>query len=159
MRVTIPTSAVDNTYTPMPEGEYEGTIDLAEEKSPTDDWTVVRISLTDVASTDADVDLSRSRFGADLTIATNGESLLEISEYSDKLPFAIRKTAACLAGLAEGVGVTQRTETGVDFDISDVYDALLAGEFRGERVRFEVSHYTPKNGGRTREQFAAFGAV
>lgn len=162
MRAAIPTSLVDNSYENFPEGTYMGAIDSAEVRDVKNDgsWITLKIGLSDIKPFEGTSDPGRSRFQAEITLTTDGVNLFEVTNWADKnVPFGIRKTAGLLAGLAEGLGVAQRTPAGVECDLEAVVDGLTTGQFAGERVGFEVVHYSPKNSDKTYDQVNRFGAA
>jgi|TARA_A100001037_G_scaffold91951_1_gene83355 hypothetical protein len=160
MQATIPTSLIDQSYETFPEGTYSGDIDSAAIRDPKGDgsWLTLKLGLDGVAPNEGTNDPGRTRFTGDITVATDGYDVREISDFSDRnVPFPVRRAGGLLAGLAEGLGIVQRNGTNmVAVDVSQVLDALTEGNFSGERVAFEVTHYTPASG-KTREQFNQFG--
>jgi len=160
MRVSIPTSVVDNTYTAFPEGTYTGALVSAEVKDPKDDgsWLLLKLGLDGISANEGTEDPGRSKFTADITLYTDGQNVAEIENFNaDGVPFSLVRSSGLLAGIAEGLGVVTRDGTQVVVDLEQVIAALTDGNFEGERVSFEVSHYTPKGSDKTYEQFSAFG--
>lgn len=162
MRAEVPTSVVDNSYTVFPEGYYEGAIASAELRDPNNDgsWLVLKVGLNDITPKDGTSLTDRKTFKGDITVRTNGTDLFEMDGFTgDDLPFAIVRSAGVLAGLAEGLGVATRTNGAVNVDLKATAEALIDGQFEGERVSFQVTHYTPKGSDKPRDQYNRFGAA
>ena len=161
MRASIPTNVVDNTYATFPAGVYTGGLASAEQRDPqgSGEWLTLKVGFNEVTPNEGTEDPGRSSFAADITIRTGGFDVTEIEDFSKRdIPFAIVRSAGLLASMAEALGVASRENGRVDVDIRQVVDALTEGNFAGERISFEVSHYTPKNSpDKVYEQFAHFG--
>ena len=160
MRASVPTSAVDNTYEEFPVGMYDGEIGSAEIRDPNGDgsWLTLKLGVENISAKEGTDDPGRSTFQSDITILTDGTDLREVEDFSNgELPFPIRRAAGLLAGLAEGLGVATRENGRVEVDIQAIADALTNGEFAGERVGFEVSHFYNKKTKKTRDQYNRFG--
>lgn len=160
MRASVPTAVVDNTYEVFPQGYYDGDIAAAELRDPNKDgsWLTLKVAVSNITPKDGTQDPGRSAFQSDLTIKTDGVDLFEVEDFSDRdLPFGIRRSAGLLAGLAEGLGVATRENGSVQADLRAVAEALIEGNFEGERVGFEVAHYTPKDSDKARDQYNRFG--
>ena len=157
MRVSIPTSGIDNEYPAFPEGAYSGVIASADLRDPNGDgsWLTLKVGLNEVTPREGTADPGRNRFQGDITIQTNGYNVFELENFND-VDFRIKKAADLLAGLAEGLGVVTRDGKQVDVDLREVAEALIDGQFEGEEVGFEVGHWTPKEGP-ARDQYRAFG--
>jgi hypothetical protein len=153
---------VDNSYAVFPEGTYTGALSGAEVRDPKSDgsWLTLKVSLDDITPMDGTADPGRTKFNGDLTILTDGHDLREIEDFSNRdIPFSVVRSAGLIAGIAEALGVASRENGQVDVDIRQVLEALTEGNFAGERVAFEVTHYSPKNSDKTYEQFNRFGAA
>jgi hypothetical protein len=157
LRASVPTSVIDNTYENFPQGTYDGDIGSAEIRDPNGDgsWLLLKLGLTTVAAAEGTGDPGRSAFTSDITLVTDGVDVRE-TDFSGKIPFPITRASGLLAGLAEGLGVATRTNGRVDIDLQSVVDALTGGEFSGERVGFQVSHFTNRKD-KTYDQYAHFG--
>tara|TARA_R110002020_G_scaffold121916_3_gene277024 strand:+ start:17856 stop:18353 length:498 start_codon:yes stop_codon:yes gene_type:complete len=162
MQVTIPTSLIDQSYEAFPEGTYSGELDSSELRDPKGDgsWLTLKLGFDEVMANTGTDDPGRSRFTGDITIATDGYDVRELQESdlrNKNVPYSVRRTSGLLAGMAEGLGIVQRNGTGgVTVDLAEIVEALTEGNFAGERVAFEVSHYTTA-AGKTREQIKQFG--
>lgn len=159
MRANIPTALVDNAYEVFPKGTYVGRIDGAEVRDVKNDgsWITLKLELSGISAVEGTEDPGRTRFSSDLTISSDGTSLLEVTNWGDSnIPYGVRKSAGLLAGLAEGLGVAERGPNGVSADLAQVVEALTEGQFKGEQVAFEVDHYSPKNSDKTYDQFNRF---
>jgi len=162
MRASIPTNVVDNSYTVFPEGFYTGALSSAEVRDPKSDgsWLLLRVGLDTITPNDGTADPGRESFRGDITISSDGHDLREITDFSSKeIPFGVVRSAGLLAGIAEALGVATRENGQVDVDLRQVVEALAEGNFAGERVAFEVTHYKPKNSDKIYEQFNRFGAA
>lgn len=163
LRVNVPTNIVDNSYEIYPEGNYDGDIASASIRDVLGDgsWLTLKVSLDGVTARDGTADASRDRFQSDLTIRTDGIDLFEVENFANgEIPFGIRRAAGLLAGLAEGLSIEGRESGQVGVDLKEVAEALVDGQFEGERVSFEVAHYTPKKEGSTaRDQYNTFGVA
>jgi hypothetical protein len=162
MRASIPTNVVDNSYAVFPEGTYTGALQSAEVRDPKSDgsWLTLKVGLDTITPMDGTTDPGRATFKGDFTIATDGHDLREIEDFSSReIPFSIVRSAGLIAGMAEALGVANRENGQVDVDIRQVLEALTEGNFAGERVAFEVTHYSPKNSDKTYEQFNRFGTA
>ena len=161
MRARVPEAVVDNAYELMPTGNYDGAIVSAVIRDPNNDgeWLTLRVSIEGVTSRDGTADTGRDRFQSDLTIRTDGVDLFEVEDFTNgEIPFGIRRAAGLLAGLAEGLGVESRADGAVEVDLRSVTEALIDGQFAGEQVAFEVSHYKgTKPGAKARDQYNRFG--
>lgn len=161
MRVSIPTSGIDNTYEAFPEGAYEGQIASASLRDPNNDgsWLVLKIGIDSITAKEGTSETTRDRFSGDITIQTDGVNLFEVENFGNgKIPFTIKKAADLLAGLAEGLGVAGRDGGRVDVDLKEVAEALIDGQHEGDSVGFEVANWQPKaEGSSLRDQFASFG--
>lgn len=159
MRATIPASDVDNSYAVFPEGLYNGQIATAEIRDVKDGWQTLKIAVEEVTPRDeTQPSPGRTKFQSDITLKTDGVSVFEVGDFSSPdLPFGIRKAAGLLAGLAEGLGVATRENGQVVADLKSVAEALVAGEFKGEKIGFEVKHYKPKGKDKTYDQYNRFG--
>lgn len=161
MRARVPTQLVDNEYEAFPKGFYDGDIDSAEVRDPKDDgsWLTMEVGFASITPKEGTNDPGRSRFSNGITIYSEGVHVKDVEDFSNNdLPFGVRRAGGLLAGLAEGLGVATRDDDGyLDVDIEAVIDALTSGEFEGERVGFQVGHYSPKNSDKTYEQFERFG--
>lgn len=161
MRVSVPTNIVDNSYEIYPEGNYDGDIASASIRDVLGDgsWLTLKVSLDGVTARDGTADAGRDRFQSDITLRTDGTDLFEVENFANgEIPFGIRRAAGLLAGLAEGLSIEDRADGAVGVDLKEVAEALVDGEFEGERVSFQVSHYTPKKEGSTaRDQYGKFG--
>lgn len=159
MRASIPTNIVDNSYAVFPEGKYTGSLSGAEVRDPKGNgsWLTLKVSLDEISPMEGTEDPGRTKFNGDITILTDGHDMREIADFSDRnLPYALVKSAGLIGGMAEALGVASRENGRVDVDIPAVLEALTEGNFAGERVGFEVAHYSPKNSDKTYEQFNAF---
>lgn len=162
MRASIPTNVVDNSYAVFPEGFYTGALTSAEVRDPKSDgsWLTLKVGLGEVTPNEGTADPGRASFKGDLTIRTDGHDILEIEDFSNReIPFSLVRSAGLIAGIAEALGVASREGGNVDVDIREVVEALTEGNFSGERVSFQVTHYSPKNSDKVYEQFGAFGTA
>lgn len=160
MRASVPTSVVDNTYEVFPQGYYDGDIVEAEVRDPNGDgsWLTLKIRTENITPKEGTEDPGRSAFQSELTIKTDGIELFDVDNFNDRsIPFGLVRAAGALAGLAEGLGVATRENGAVDVDLRQVAEALAAGQFNGERVGFQVTHYSPKDSDKTYDQFGGFG--
>ena len=161
MRASVPTAVVDNTYENFPQGNYDGEIREAELRDVNNDgsWLTLKVGVDNITPREGTANPGRDRFQSDITIRTDGVDLFEVTDFSNPdLPFGIRRAAGLLAGLGEGLGVAERTVEGVSVDLKAVAEALIDGKFKGERVGFEVTHYTNKKD-KTFDQYNRFGAA
>jgi hypothetical protein len=159
VRASVPTSTVDNTYEVFPKGVYDGNLSGAQQRDVNGDgsWITLKLSVSDITPKEGTADPGRTAFNSDLTLKTDGVDLFEVENFNSRdVPFGIRRSAGLLAGLAEGLGVAARENGIVSVDLAAVVTALVDSQFDGERVGFEVSHYTPK-GGEARDQYNRFG--
>jgi len=160
-KARVPGSLIDNEYQTFPKGFYDGDIASAEIRDPRNDgsWLSLELGMENVTPKEGTEDPGRSSFSTGITISTDGVHVTEVEDFSNgELPFAIRRAGALLAGLAEGLQVTTRDDSGVvEVDIEAVVNALTSGEFEGDRVGFQVDHYSPKNSDKTYEQYNRFG--
>lgn len=161
MRARVPGSVIDNDYENFPEGFFDGDLGVAEVRDVHGDgsWLSLEIPTSNITPKEGTEDPGRSTFSTGITVLTDGVDLTEVDDFSNgDIPFGVRRAAGCLAGMAEGLGVAERDDAGnVDVDLAAVIDALTSGEFEGERVGFEVSHYSPKGSDKTYEQYNRFG--
>lgn len=159
MRVSIPTSGIDNTYEAFPEGAYTGEIASAALRDPAGDgsWLVLKVGVNNIVPKDGTADPGRNRFSGDITIQTDGVNLLEVEDFANgEVPFTVKKAADLLAGLAEGLDVVSREDGRVEVDLREIFEGLIDGQFEGETVGFEIGNWQPKEGP-TRDQYRAFG--
>lgn len=159
MRVSIPTALVDNTYENFPEGTYVGTIDGAEIRDVMNDgsWITLKISVDGVSPIGNTPEPGRQRFTGEVTLVTDGSDIRTLTDFGKDTHFGLVRAAGLLAGLAEGLGVGERTPQGLQVDLDAVINGLADGQFAGEQVAFEVTHYTSKKSGKTTDQYAKFG--
>lgn len=160
MRASVPTSTVDNTYEAFPRGAYDGEIQGAEIRDPNNDgsWLVLKLSVSGVTPKEGTADPGRSAFQSDITLKTDGVDVTTVEDFGNRdLPFPIRRSGGLLAGLSEALGVASRDNGQVSFDPAAIVDALVDGQFVGEKVGFEVGHYTPKGSTDARDQYNRFG--
>lgn len=159
MRASIPTAIVDNTYENFPEGTYVGSIDGAEIRDVKDDgsWITMKLSIGSITPADGTEDPGRKRFTGELTLVNDENDVRTMTNFGQGAHFGLVRTAGLLAGLAEGLGVAERTPQGVQVDLDAVISGLADGQFAGEQVAFEVTHYTSKSNGKTYDQYAKFG--
>lgn len=161
MRARVPTAIIDNTYEAFPEGHYNGKIVGAELRDPNRDgsWLILKLAAGDVTPKEGTPNPGRGAFSGDITLKSNGIDLFEIADFSDtSIPYPIRLSAGLLAGLAEVLGVGDRSNGAVETDLKAFTTALLDGQFQGEAVGFSVKHWS-KADGTPRDQFGAFGAA
>lgn len=161
MRASVPSTIVDNEYSLFPEGAYEGKIASAELRDPKGDgsWKVLKVALEDVTPREGTADPGREKFQSDITIVNDGIDVLEVTDFaSQEIPFQIRRAAGLLAGLGEALGVAERKNGVVHADLKAVAEALIGGEFKGEKISFEVTHFKgKKEGSKPRDQYNRFG--
>ena len=162
MRATVPSNIVDNSYEVFPEGNYEGALAGAEHRDVKGDgsWKTLKIVTDNITPREGTGEPGRSKFQADITLTTDGVDIFEVEDFSSKdVPFGIVRSAGLLAGLAEGLNLGTRGPNGVEVDLKAVVEALIDGQFAGEKVSFQVSHYKPKNSDKVYEQYNRFGAA
>lgn len=141
MRAAVPAAVVDNSYSAFQPGYYNGQIAGAEIRTPQEGWQVIKLVVDNITPQEGTNDPGRTRFQGDLTIETDGVNLFEVEDFGKgDLPFMIRKSAGLLAGLAEGLGVGERVNGIVHADLKQVAEALIAGQFKGEKIGFEVAN-------------------
>lgn len=164
MRARVPTSVVDNTYEAFPAGLYDGKIATAEirDASKTKDgsWLTLKLGVEDITPRDGTPSPGREKFTGELTLTTDGVDVFTVEDFTNpNVPFGIRKTAGLLAGLAEGLNLGTRTKEGVEADLKQVAEALVAGDLKGDKISFEVAHYTNKTTGKIYDQYNRIGAA
>jgi hypothetical protein len=158
MRASVPSTVVDNEYSLFPQGTYEGEIATAELRTPKEGWQVLKLAVENVAPREGTGDPGREKFQSDITILNEGVNVLEVADFSDPdVPFQIKRAAGLLAGLGEALGVAERVNGVVHADLKQVAEALIAGEFKGNKIAFEVTHFQGKKAGsKARDQYNRF---
>lgn len=160
-RARVPGALIDNSYENFPKGFYDGDITGAEVRDPNGDgsWLTLKLSVDNITPKEGTADPGRTRFQGDITLRTDGVDLSEVEDFGNgDIPYGVRKAGGLIAGIAEGLNVATRGDDGVlDVDLAAMVDALTSGDFEGERVGFEVSHYSPKTSDKTYDQFNQFG--
>lgn len=165
MRVRVPKAVVENSYEAFPEGNYEGVISGADVRDPNNDqsWLLIKLATSDVTAREGTADPGRSAFSGDIVLRnTDRETgdvvdVREISDVNGSTPFAIRRSAGLLAGIAAALQVGDVADSGdVEVDLGEVAEALVNGDFEGQKIAFAVSHYTNRKGD-TYDQFDVIG--
>lgn len=165
MRVRVPKAVVQNSYEAFPEGHYEGIISGADVADPNNDqsWLLLKLSVSDITPREGTADPGRSAFSGDITLRNTDRDtgdvidVREISDLNGSTPFSIRRAAGLLSGVAAAVEVGDVADNGdVEVDLSQVAEALVDGDFEGQKVAFAVSHYTNRKGD-TIDQFDVIG--
>lgn len=164
MRVQVPSAVVNNSYKAFPQGSFDGTISAAQVRDIKNDgsWVVIKLSLDKVTPREGTPNPGRDRFSGDITLVNtdregNTVDLRQLTEINGDTPFSIERSAGLLAGLGAALGVAEVDDAGnVGVDFSQVAEALVDGQFAGQRIGFEVSHYTTSKN-ETRDQLATIG--
>ena len=164
MRARVPSNIIDNSFKLFPEGAYDGDITGAVIRDPNNDdsWLLLKVSVGNITAKDGTASPGRDRFQSDITLKTDGTSVFEIEDFGGAdVPFVLERGAGLLAGLAEGLGIAETRENGAAYvDLKEVVEALIDGNFEGERVGFEVAHWTSKGDKPvTRDQYVTFGFI
>lgn len=164
MRAVVPTSVTDNRPDAFPEGFYEGTISGAAVRDPNKDgsWVLVALSLSDITPREGTADPGRKSYRSDILLRNtdrdgNVVDIRELDSVNGGTPFQIRRAAGLLAGLGLAVGAAERTPQGDIVDFGAVAEQLVGGAFEGQRISFQVNHWTPKGGGEARDQIVRIG--
>lgn len=162
MRASVPATTVDNSYETFPAGYYTGEITSVELRDPNGDgsWLVLKVAVAGITPKKGTPAPGRDRFQGDITIKTDGVDLFTVESFGNPdLPFMIRKGAGLLAGLAEGLGVAKRVNGQVEADLEAVSEALIAGEFKSNKIGFEVSNRKAKDSDKVYDGYNRFGAA
>lgn len=165
MRVNVPNAIVDNEYPAFAPGTYDGTIASADVRDPNKDgsWLLIKLGLSDVTPREGTQGDGRSAFSGDIVIRNTDQEtgavqdLREMESINGECHWSIERGAGLLAGIGFALGVADRDEQNTTVDLAQVAEALVDGDFAGQRVGFEVGNYISKKNQKTYDQFNAIG--
>lgn len=139
----VPTSIVENTYEPFPEGTYMGTYsDFSIRDNADGSWMALDLTFTDIQPADDTSPEDGRPFTGSVTIRVKDVSLVDVDDVSS-LPrelFALRLGAGLLGGLALAFGEAHETDEGVDFDLENFISKLQNGAMQGKQAAFVTKH-------------------
>lgn len=139
----IPAHVASGRRAPFPAGVFMGEITKVDENWSEDKTGLALVvTLSNITPFDADSPEVGARPKMQrLQVIFNNQSLVDIVEFTDDVPFALANAATLVTQLAEALGVVQPNIDGsVDFEMEPFLNSLMAGEFLGNQVVFEVKH-------------------
>lgn len=150
----VPDSVVTGR-SPFPAGVYRGRLDSAAErvqkdKDGNEKAVFVDVVFRDNVTIDGVASVGARPYRQSFAIIMNGQSLTDITEYSEETPFLLRRSAGLLAQLALALGAASRDSDTNDvlFDINALLEDLQHGVYKDKMVMFEVQNraYKRKDG-------------
>ena len=136
--ITVPSSIVDNTFVPFPEGTYRGALeDCKLVKNDVGSWAGLEVAFVNIEPVGDSPEDARP-FRDTITIRVKDESILDVEDFS-KLPnelFGLRLGGGLLGGLAEAFDAGTRTDDGIQLDLEEFIVALQDGSYKGAEATF-----------------------
>jgi hypothetical protein len=163
-------NVVEGKSPPFPAGVFVGKLTEAKEEWYSSDKTnpdgkdSVRLNLTfkEITPLDGAPQVGTRPLGQRIDVVVKKQSIVEIEDLEDPaVPFNLRQSATLVIQLALALGVATRNGDGtLDFEMGPFLEALSAGNFTNQSVRFAVEQRqygskTQKNPDGTAKQMTA----
>jgi len=152
MSFKVPGNVVEGRGTPFPQGSFVGKLqkvdtaysssDRANAPDAKDNMEFV-LTFNENAPADTESPNVGARpFTQRLTIIFKNQSLVDLTEFTDDTPFALRRAAGLIAQLAVALDApcTVGEDKSVTFDVNALLEGLQAGLYNGRQLGFTVTH-------------------
>lgn len=139
----VPAHVASGRRAPFPAGTFLGNLSKVEENWSEDKTGfALLLTFTDITPFDADSPQVGARPKMQrIPVIFNNQSLVDIVEFTDDVPFALSNAAKLVTQLGGALGLIRPNMDGsVDFDMEPFLNDLMAGAFNGSTVVFEVKH-------------------
>lgn len=143
----IPAHVAEGRSSPFPAGTYMGRLNEVKES-----WSEDKTNLTynvwfkEVTALEGGREVGNRPFRQQLKIINNNESIVDIVEFNDQVPFMLSRSAGLIAQLALALNeakVDPRTRD-VTFDMETFLENLAQGVYKDRTLVFEVQNRSYK---------------
>ncbi len=138
----VPQDVLAGRGQPFPQGTFVSAANKIEQNTSEDKTGLeLVVTLNENSPLDGSPTVGKRPMTQRIPIVFQNQSVVDVEEFGENTPFALRRGAGLLGQLALALGVAQKQEDGgVIFDIENFLAGLVSGLYAKQAVGFSVYH-------------------